>query len=43
MTDTNTTSSLLQTFTSRIEKITLEDGSLTLHPKHSPSDDGSAQ
>ena len=43
MTDTNTTSSLLQTFTSRIEKITLEDGSLTLHPKHSPSDKGSAQ
>ena len=42
-TDADTTSSLLQTFTSKIEKITLEDGSLTLHPKRSPNDAGSAQ
>jgi hypothetical protein len=41
--DEYTNSDLLQTLTQKIEKITLEDGSLTLHPRRSPNDSGSAQ
>ena len=41
--DEDTNSSLLQTFISKIEKVTLEEDSLTLHPRRSPGNSGNAQ
>jgi len=41
--DPQTDSFLLRTFTKGTERITLENGSLTLHPKPPPSDEGGTQ